>query len=81
VLGGVLLTHRHPDHADALGSPLLREALAATGAPVLAADPSLGDPPAPTRSRPRRTRPVRLLPVPGTPTTRWPSCCLAPGRC
>ena len=26
VLGGVLLTHRHHDHAEALGSPLLREA-------------------------------------------------------
>ncbi|WP_336921438.1 MBL fold metallo-hydrolase [Aquipuribacter sp. SD81] len=43
-LAGVLLTHRHPDHSEALGAPLLRAALARAGAPVLAADPSLGDP-------------------------------------
>uniref|UniRef100_UPI0030EC60BC MBL fold metallo-hydrolase n=1 Tax=Aquipuribacter hungaricus TaxID=545624 RepID=UPI0030EC60BC len=46
-LGGVLLTHRHPDHADALGHDVLRSALASARAPVLALDPALGDPPTP----------------------------------
>lgn len=44
-LAGVVLTHRHGDHADALGSPVLRSELRRRDLPVLAADPALGDPP------------------------------------
>jgi glyoxylase-like metal-dependent hydrolase (beta-lactamase superfamily II) len=42
VLGGVLLTHRHHDHADALAVPSLRQALVEAGAQVLAGDTDLG---------------------------------------
>lgn len=43
VLGGVLLTHRHADHSDAVGTPVLLAALRAATAPVLAGDASFGD--------------------------------------
>ncbi len=65
VLGGVLLTHRHHDHAEALASPRLRAALAAAGAPVLAVDPGLGLPPTPGALAAATDEPVRLLPLPG----------------
>ena len=81
LLGGVLLTHRHHDHAEALGSPLLREAVAVAGAAVLAVDPALGEPPEPRRSpRPRTSRsaPSRC---PGTPTTRSAWCSRGAARC
>jgi len=64
-LGGVLLTHRHPDHADALAHPVLRAALAAAQAPVLAIDPSLGVPPEISLLRTASDEPAVLIPVPG----------------
>ncbi len=42
VLSGVLLTHGHPDHTEALDAPQWRRATA--GLPVLAGSSSLGDP-------------------------------------
>lgn len=64
-LGGVLLTHRHADHADALGHPLLVDAVAATGVPVLALDPALGASPDPLRLAAACDEPARVLPLPG----------------
>ncbi|MFC5381944.1 MBL fold metallo-hydrolase [Aquipuribacter nitratireducens] len=64
-LAGVLLTHRHPDHAEALGHPLLRDALAAAGGTVLAADPALGSAPDADRLGAATDEPVELLAVPG----------------
>ena len=65
VLGGVLLTHRHGDHTEALGLPPLRDALVAVGAVVLAVDPALGSPPGPDALARATEEPVRLLPLPG----------------
>ena len=65
VLGGVLLTHRHGDHTEALGLPRLRDALVAAGAVVLAVDPTLGCPPGPDALARATDEPVRLLPLPG----------------
>lgn len=64
-LGGVLLTHRHPDHADALRTAALRSALTGADAPVLALDPDLGVVPTPERLRAACDEDVRLLPLPG----------------
>lgn len=64
-LGGVLLTHRHPDHADALATRALRDALARAGAPVLALDPALGVAPTDDLLVGATDEPVRLLPLPG----------------
>jgi len=64
-LGGVLLTHRHRDHADALDLPVLREALAAAGARVLAVDPALGTLPRIDELARASDEPVRLLLLPG----------------
>ena len=65
VLGGVLLTHRHHDHAEALDLPMLRAVLASAGAAVLALDPSLGAPPQPDALARATDEPVRLLSLPG----------------
>ncbi|WP_380169460.1 MBL fold metallo-hydrolase [Jannaschia sp. R86511] len=64
-LGGVLLTHRHPDHAEALGHPVLLAALAAAGAPVLALDPDLGRAPAPALLADACDEPGEVLRLPG----------------
>jgi glyoxylase-like metal-dependent hydrolase (beta-lactamase superfamily II) len=64
-LAGVLLTHRHPDHADALGHPLLATALAAARLLVLAVDPALGSPPGRAALAAVCDEPLELLPVPG----------------
>lgn len=64
-LGGVLLTHRHLDHAEALGLGLLQDALAGAGAPVLALDPALGTAPTPALLERATDEPAHVLPVPG----------------
>jgi len=64
-LGGVLLTHRHQDHSDALGAPVLQEALRASGAAVLALDPSFGSPPDEAALAAVSDEPVQVLPLPG----------------
>ncbi|MGJ7439795.1 MBL fold metallo-hydrolase [Aquipuribacter sp. MA13-6] len=64
-LGGVLLTHRHPDHAAALDHPVLQQAVAAAGAPVMALDPRLGQPPGWSLLEPASDERVVVLPLPG----------------
>lgn len=64
-LGGVLLTHRHPDHADALAHPVLRAALSDDDAPVLALDPALGVAPDPPSLAGATDEPAEVLPLPG----------------
>jgi glyoxylase-like metal-dependent hydrolase (beta-lactamase superfamily II) len=64
-LGGVLLTHRHHDHADALQVPALADALRSAGAPVLALDPALGRRPDDDALAASTDVPCRVLPVPG----------------
>lgn len=64
-LGGVLLTHRHLDHADALTHPLLQSALAGGAVPVLALDPALGVAPGPERLEGACDEPCEVLPLPG----------------
>lgn len=64
-LGGVLLTHRHPDHTEALGLAQLQDALADAQAPVLALDPALGTAPSPLLLAHACDEPARVLPLPG----------------
>lgn len=65
VLGGVLLTHRHADHSDAVATPVLLAALRAAAAPVLAADASLGEPPTDASVGACTDVSVTVLPLPG----------------
>ena len=64
-LGGVVLTHRHADHAEALGSPALRAELSSREVPVLAADPRLGLPVDDASVAARTDVPVTVLRLPG----------------
>lgn len=64
-LGGVLLTHRHADHAAALDHPVLRRAVADVDAPVMALDPGLGRAPEWSVLEAATDEPCLLLPLPG----------------
>ncbi len=64
-LGGVLLTHRHADHAAALDHPVLQRAVAEAGAPVMALDPRLGQPPEWSLLDPASDETTVVLPLPG----------------